>query len=130
MRRTVAGGPYDGAMRTSWLVLVTLGLVACGEDAKPVDNSPEGRGARDLVAAWAQAAETHAQREQAYPVSLQHVDIEGNAYSRPAHMPPKDPWGAFLQYRLLDNGKRFQLRSLGADGKPDTDDDIQHTGTR
>jgi len=40
------------------------------------------------------------------------------------HFTPRDPWGRLLRYRLLNDGRSYELRSAGADGRFETDDDI------
>lgn len=37
---------------------------------------------------------------------------------------PKDPWGRSYELRL-EGGNAFTVRCLGADGMPDTDDDVR-----
>jgi hypothetical protein len=66
----------------------------------------------------------HLQGQKSLPESLGSLRLTDGREILPM---PKgldlDPWGRAFVYRLVDE-RTFNVRSLGADGKPDTDDDI------
>lgn len=77
---------------------------------------------RDLREAIAQYAQAQGQ----FPESLQEICRDGSPCRL---MPPsqdcrgvRDGWGRPFLYRLVDG--EYELRSLGADGRPSTDDDL------
>jgi general secretion pathway protein G len=72
----------------------------------------------------AQAIDMYKMENKKLPDSLdtltQTTDGSQDAYLDKV---PKDPWDNEYEYRAEGN-KKYQLRSLGEDGQPDTEDDI------
>ncbi|MDA1194104.1 MAG: type II secretion system protein GspG [Planctomycetota bacterium] len=69
--------------------------------------------------------DTYRMRHKKLPSSLQDLtETDGRNPYPIMKTIPKDPWGNEYEYRMLDRNK-YELKSYGEDGDPDTEDDIK-----
>ena len=84
-------------------------------------------GVRTQMATIAHAVDEYERAEGELPASLDELlearKIDGRPY---IHYMPRDPWGRRFRYGLLNDGRSYELRSLGPDGQFETDDDIDY----
>ena len=138
-RRDLIGSPWSNA---PWVVIVTAGLAAvfllavlsaevlAGRRwARTKGGGPEEL-ARLQLQNFAASAELYGlERRRVLPRldDLTRSDmVAGMPYIK--RIPP-DPWGKAYVYRVLGPQPRaFEVRSLGADGRPDTQDDLVERG--
>jgi general secretion pathway protein G len=57
-------------------------------------------------------------------VARQNSDLQSEEWIQILERIPADPWGHEHRYRLLPDGKDYELRSAGKDGVLGTEDDI------
>ena len=81
------------------------------------------------IKGFKQALETYKLLIGSYPSSLEALHEAPSDLADPSKYTqlykeaiPADPWGHKYEYKL--NGSEYDLRSAGADGQPNTDDDV------
>jgi hypothetical protein len=139
-RRDLIGSPWSNA---PWVVIVTAGLAAvfllavlCAEvlAGKRWARTYGGPGPEELARLqlqnFAASAELYGlERRRVLPRldDLTRSDmVAGMPYIK--RIPP-DPWSRPYVYRVLGpQPSAFEIRSLGADGRPDTQDDLVERG--
>lgn len=109
-----------------WLIVLALVAFALAVVSFVNTQSRDERveGTLDVMREIAAELELHFDAEGALPQRMSDV-LGPTARVYRGDIFPKDAYGARIEYRVL-NGKTgaFVLRSLGADGKPDTADDL------
>ena len=96
-------------------------------------GAPESKGVRETKAQLANfggAIDMFRMRHKKLPGTLEALTVTDSRNPHPFMKSiPKDPWGNAYEYRILSRSK-YQLRSYGPDGEPETDDDVVYPDKR
>jgi len=110
------------------IVLVLIGLVLTLVGSRVLGGADRGKAnlARSQLQTLAGKIENYQLDTGSLPSQLQDLVVQpGNAtgwlgpYAKATEL--KDPWGTDVEYRVPGQNQRFDLISLGADGKPGGD---------
>ena len=107
------------------LLLLGAGAWMVGKQIRHVIPKVQELSVRAQMMRVAQAVDEYERAEGELPASLDELREARKDDGRPyLQYTPRDPWGRRFQYRLLNDGRSYELRSLGQDGRSETDDDI------
>lgn len=113
------------------LVLVIIAAIAgiAVYNIGGIQTTANKMNASTQIKGFKQALETYKLLIGSYPSSLEALHEAPSDLADPTKYTqlykeaiPADPWGHKYEYKL--NGSDYDLRSAGADGQPNTDDDV------